>query len=80
MVVLDGFGIFKLGQNDKTKEKPVIKTFEVELTSVATVKATVIVDAIDEDNAKQIALTSCKDADFEIDTIYEIPTAEIVEK
>lgn len=41
--------------------------YKVTLFSVATISATVFVDAISEEDAKEIATTSCNVDDFEID-------------
>ena len=40
--------------------------YKVTLFSVATISATVFVDAISEEDAKEIATTSCNVDDFEI--------------
>jgi len=41
--------------------------YKVTLFSVATISATVFVDAISKEDAKEIATTSCNVDDFEID-------------
>lgn len=41
--------------------------YKVTLFSVATISATVFVDAISEEDAEEIATTSCNVDDFEID-------------
>ena len=43
--------------------------YKVTLFSVATISATVFVDAISEEDAKEIATTSCNVDDFEIDEL-----------
>jgi len=43
--------------------------YKVTLFSVATISATVFVDAISEEDAKEIATTSCNVDDFEINDV-----------
>ena len=43
--------------------------YKVTLFSVATISATVFVDAVSEDDAEEIATTSCCIDDFEIDEL-----------
>jgi len=43
--------------------------YKITLFSVATISATVFVDAISEEDAKEIATTSCNVDDFEINDV-----------
>ena len=52
-------------------------TFKVDMVAFVPAVATVYVDAIDEENAREIAITSCCIDDFDIVDLGTIETMEV---
>ena len=51
--------------------------YRIELVAVATINATVFVEAVSKEDAREIAISSCNIDDFEISQISDIETTDV---
>jgi hypothetical protein len=60
-------------------EKPILKKYEVQIIGTAVVVANVFVEAISSEDAHEIARTSIKSEDFDVQEILSVEATESVE-